>query len=130
VLVAAACRGRGFVAAIAICLGEHSRNVVINFLRTQKAAVTVAEQCGTHNVTAIIVEANVTKHKEIMKLFETTKKELEFADIMSNSSIEHWSKLDEVDGEQIGMVLSDYNLQTTRFLEKMFKDIKVSSVCD
>jgi NAD(P)-dependent dehydrogenase (short-subunit alcohol dehydrogenase family) len=96
---------RGIGAAAVIRLAEHGADVVINYLSSAKLAEEVAEKCRSFGVRALVIQADVSKHADIVKLFDEIEKNFGQLDIVfSNSGIEHWGKPDEVDEAQIDKV--------------------------
>ena len=96
---------RGIGAAAAIRLAEHGADVVINYLSSVKQADEVADKCRSLGVRALVVQADVSKQGDVVKLFDETVEKLDRLDIVfSNSGIEHWGKPDEVDEAQIDKV--------------------------
>ena len=103
VLVTGSSRGIG--AAAVIRLAEHGADVVINYFSSPKAAEEVAEKCRALGVRTLVVQADVSKQADVARLFEEAVSKLGRLDIVfSNSGIEHWGKLDEVDEAQIDQV--------------------------
>lgn len=65
---------------------------------------------------AITVQGDVSKHADIVKLFESTIEELGHIDIVfSNSGIEHWGTPDQVDEAQIDKIF-DVNFKAQFFV--------------
>jgi tetrahydroxynaphthalene reductase len=96
---------RGIGAAAVIRLAEHGADVVINYLSSAKLAEEVAEKCRSFGVRALVIQADVSKREDIVRLFDETVKNFGQIDIVfSNSGIEHWGKPDEVDEAQIDKV--------------------------
>jgi tetrahydroxynaphthalene reductase len=98
---------RGIGAATVIRLAEHGADVVINYFSSEKSAEEVAEKCRSLGVRALVVQADVSKQADIVKLFDQTVDKFGRLDIVfSNSGIEHWGKPDEVDEAQFDKVIS------------------------
>jgi tetrahydroxynaphthalene reductase len=96
---------RGIGAAAVIRLAEHGADVVINYLSSAKLAEEVAEKCRSFGVRALVIQADVSKREDIVRLFDETVKNFGQIDIVfSNSGIEHCGKPDEVDEAQIDKV--------------------------
>jgi tetrahydroxynaphthalene reductase len=98
---------RGIGAGVAIRLAEHGANVVINYNSSLKLAEDVAQKCRSHDVKAIVVQADVSKPLEVEKLFNIAKTEFGRIDIvMSNSGIISWGAPDEFTCEEFDKVNS------------------------
>jgi tetrahydroxynaphthalene reductase len=96
---------RGIGAAAVIRLAEHGADVVINYLSSEKQAEEVAEKCRSFGVRALVVQADVSKSADVVKLFDQIVEKFGQLDIVfSNAGIEHWGKPDEVDEAQIDKV--------------------------
>ena len=96
---------RGIGAASVIRLAEHGADVVINYFSSAKPAEEVADKCRELGVRALVVQADVSKQADIIKLFDQAVAEFGQIDIVfSNSGIEHWGKPDEVNEEQFDKV--------------------------
>ena len=96
---------RGIGAGAVIRLAEHGADVVINYFSSPQPAEGVAEQCRSYGVRALVIQADVSKREDLVKLFDQTVHELGHLDIVfSNAGIEHWGKPDEVDEAQIDKV--------------------------
>jgi len=96
---------RGIGAAAVIRLAEHGADVVINYLSSAKLAEEVAEKCRTLGVRALVVQGDVSKQEDVVKIFEQIIEKFGQLDIVfSNAGIEHWGKPDEVDEAQIDKV--------------------------
>ena len=96
---------RGIGAGAVIRLAEHGADVVINYFSSPKLAEEVAGKCRALGVRALVVQADVSKQTEVVRLFEQAVKEFGQLDIVfSNSGIEHWGKPDEIDEAQIDKV--------------------------
>jgi NAD(P)-dependent dehydrogenase (short-subunit alcohol dehydrogenase family) len=75
---------------------------VINYFSSPKGADACAQRIRECGVKVITVQADVSKKSDIIKLFETAKKEFGKVHIvMSNSGIEHFGAVDEVTEEDI-----------------------------
>jgi tetrahydroxynaphthalene reductase len=97
---------RGIGAATVIRLAEHGADVVINYFSSTKSAEEVADKCRALGVRALVVQADVSKQADIVKLFDQTIGQFGQLDIVfSNSGIEHWGKPDEVDEAQFDKVI-------------------------
>ncbi|CAG8374219.1 unnamed protein product [Penicillium salamii] len=93
---------RGIGSAIAVRLGQHGANVVVNYVSSSDAAEQMAEQIRSHGVKAITVKANVSKKEEIEMLFQRIIAEFGQLDIViSNSGVEHFGRLEEVTEAEI-----------------------------
>lgn len=99
---------RGIGAAIIEKLASHGADVVVNYVSSATAAEATAAKARTSGgVRAIAIQADVSKGDDIARLFQTAKAELGRVDIvMSNSGIEHFGKLEEVQEEDIDRVLA------------------------
>ena len=65
----------------------------------------VAEKCRALGVRALVVQADVSKQTDVVRLFEEAVNKLGRLDIVfSNSGIEHWATIDEIDEAQIDKV--------------------------
>jgi NAD(P)-dependent dehydrogenase (short-subunit alcohol dehydrogenase family) len=65
----------------------------------------VAEKCRSFGVHTLVIQADVSKWEDLIKLFDQVVKELGHLDIVfSNAGIEHWGKPDELDEVQIDKV--------------------------
>ena len=96
---------RGIGAAAVIRLAEHGADVVINYFSSPKPAEEVAEKCRALGVRALVVQADVSKQTDVVRLFEEAVNKLGRLDIVfSNSGIEHWATIDEIDEAQIDKV--------------------------
>jgi tetrahydroxynaphthalene reductase len=96
---------RGIGAAAVIRLAEHGADVVINYLSSAKLAEEVAEKCRSFGVRALVVQADISKQEDVVKLFQQIVEKIGQVDIVfSNAGIEHWGKPDEVDEAQIDKV--------------------------
>jgi NAD(P)-dependent dehydrogenase (short-subunit alcohol dehydrogenase family) len=98
---------RGIGAAAVIRLAEHGADVVINYFSSPKPAEEVAKKCQSLGVRTLVIQADVSKRQDLVKLFEQTIKEFGRLDIVfSNAGIEHFGKPDEVEEEQIDKVFN------------------------
>ncbi|CAF1130174.1 unnamed protein product [Adineta steineri] len=98
---------RGIGSAAVIRLAEHGADVVINYLSSDKLAEEVAEKCRSLGVRALVVQADVSKYEDNVKLFDKTIETFGRLDIVfSNAGIEHWGKPNEVDEAQIDKVFN------------------------
>jgi 3-oxoacyl-[acyl-carrier protein] reductase len=88
---------RGIGRGIALELADRGCNIVINYLSNASKAEEVATEIVKRGSKAIAVKADVTKPKEIFKLFETTIAYFGKLDIViSNAGEEAWFKEEEV----------------------------------
>ncbi|KAK7752373.1 hypothetical protein SLS62_005710 [Diatrype stigma] len=99
---------RGIGAAIIEKLASHGADVVVNYVSSASAAEAVAAKArSSGGVRAITVQADVSKGEEIARLFQMAKTEFGRIDIvMSNSGVEHFGKLEEVQEEDIDRILA------------------------
>ena len=95
----------GIGAAFAIRLAELGINIVINYHSSLKLAEDVAQKCRSHNVKAILVQADVSQQSDVEKLFNVAKTELGRIDIvMSNAGVIHWGAPNEFTSEEFDKV--------------------------
>ncbi len=127
---------RGIGASIVERLALHGADVVINYLSSATAAENVAAKVRELGVKAITVQADVSKGKEVARLFQTAKAEFGRIDIvMSNSGVEYFGKLEELTEEDIDGVFA-VNVkaqllvaqQAYKYLEDRGRLILISSV--
>ncbi|KAI0554512.1 hypothetical protein F4679DRAFT_299066 [Xylaria curta] len=96
---------RGIGAAIALRLAQDGADVVINYVSSASAAEEVAKKARDLGVRVAIIKADVSKADEIAALFAKAKEELGRIDIvMSNSGIEHFGSLEDVEQETFDRV--------------------------
>lgn len=90
--------------------------MVINYVSSPKPAQGIAEQCRSYGVRTLVIQADVSKREDLVKLFDQTLHELGHLDIVfSNAGIEHWGKPDEVHEAQIDEVR--FSQDTYAYLE-------------
>ncbi|KAI1745108.1 hypothetical protein F4680DRAFT_456023 [Xylaria scruposa] len=96
---------RGIGAAIALRLAQDGADVVINYVSSASAAEEVAKKARSLGARTAIIKADVSKADEIAALFAKAKEELGRIDIvMSNSGIEHFGNLEDVEQETFDRV--------------------------
>lgn len=97
---------RGIGAAAVVRLAEHGADVAITYLSSAQLAEDVANQCRALGVRALVVQGDLSKQENVVKLFEKVMQTFGRLDIVfSNAGIEHWGKPNEVDEAQIDKVV-------------------------
>ncbi|CAF1059348.1 unnamed protein product [Adineta ricciae] len=107
---------RGIGAAAVIRLAEHGADVVITYLSSTKLAEEVAEKCRALGVRTLVIQGDLTKQEDVVRLFNEVLEKFGRLDIVfSNAGIEHWGKPNEVDEAQIDKVF-DINVKSQFFV--------------
>jgi len=93
----------GVGAAAAILLAERGCNVVINYTRSKDEAEETAEQCRSHGVEAITVQANVGEDEDCVRLVQEAVDKWGRVDYLINNAARTkynpYPKLDGVDAD-------------------------------
>lgn len=99
---------RGIGAATAIRLAEDGYALCINFISDRKSAERVAKAVRTAGVNAITVQADVSREKDVERLFSETASALGQPDVLINNAgiLFPQCKLVELSAERIQKVLN------------------------
>ena len=99
---------RGIGAATAIKAAELGYEVCINFLENESAALNVAERIRSHHGKCIVVKADMSKEKEVIRLFEEVDKKLGTVTALVNNVgvVRDKARLSEMTGDRISDVLT------------------------
>lgn len=68
--------GRGIGAATALLAAQYGWDVSVSYRTDAQAAAVVASRCREHGVAAVAVRADVADEADVVRLFETTHREL------------------------------------------------------
>lgn len=110
--------GRGIGRGVAVELGQRGASVVINYSKSVETANVLVREIEESGVRAIAVQADITRPKEITRLFEEAKFHFGHIDIVvSNAGIEHFSQITDVTPEQFDTVF-DINTRAQFFVAK------------
>ena len=77
---------RGIGAAIVKELAKNNYNVVLNYNKSEKEAVTIQEQLKNENINIEIFKADVSKRKEVKQLVKFTLEKFKNVDILVNNA--------------------------------------------
>lgn len=83
-LVTGASKGIG--KAIAIALAKNGYSVVINFKSDHKSAQDTLKECDKYSHDNILVKADVSEEKYVIKIFETIKEKFDHIDVLINNA--------------------------------------------
>ena len=91
---------KGIGAAIAEKFGAEGARVVVNYVRDKAGAEKVAGRIRQGGGEAIVVQADVSKGKDIKRLFDETKRAFGAVDILvNNAGVYEFKPLDSIDEE-------------------------------
>lgn len=82
---------KGIGAGIAKQLGAAGASVVVNYVTSKTDADKVVKEITNHGGTAIAVQGDVSKSKEVTRLFEETNKTFGGLDILVNNAGIYWT---------------------------------------
>jgi NAD(P)-dependent dehydrogenase (short-subunit alcohol dehydrogenase family) len=77
---------RGIGKAICLALAAHDINIIVNYVRNEKAAAEVVQQCREFNVDAIALQANIGIAEDVRVMFEKTLERFGRLDILVNNA--------------------------------------------
>ncbi|MDE0508675.1 MAG: SDR family oxidoreductase [Gammaproteobacteria bacterium] len=99
---------RGIGAATAIKAAELGYEVCINFVKNESAALNVAERIRSHHGKCIVVKADMSKEKEVIRLFEEVDKKLGTVTALVNNVgvVREKARLSEMTGDRISDILT------------------------
>lgn len=106
IIVTGASRGIG--AAIARLVGAHGYPVAVNFTSAEAAAQNVVAHITANGGRAIAVQGDVSREEDVIRLFETTERELgPLQGLVNNAGITGgFARVDEVNAEAITRMLA------------------------
>lgn len=88
---------KGIGAGIAKAFGKEGANVVVNYARGKEDAEKVAAAIEKAGGKAITVQADVSKHADVDRLFEVTKKTFGTVDVLvNNAGVYEFAPIDQV----------------------------------
>src|SRR6185295_4604793 len=104
---------RGIGRAAVECFAKLGANVVVNYVRDEKAANQVAAEAEAHNVGALAVQADVSLKGDAQRLIDATTRKFDRIDfLVCNAGIWEGSPIDQMT-EEIWNRTIDLNLKGT-----------------
>lgn len=101
---------RGIGKAIALMFAGAGGNVAINYLHNKTAAEDVKQECESHGVKAITVQANLGKRDDVFRMVDDCVKEFGRIDILvNNTGIWEYNPIDKMTEENLRRTI-DINL--------------------
>lgn len=99
---------RGIGAACARLAGSHGYAVCVNYVRDAGAADAVVSEIADAGGTAIAIKADISQEADVLRLFDTTDKELGTLSVLINNAgiLEKQTRLEEIDANRIDRVFA------------------------
>lgn len=99
---------RGIGAACARLAGSHGYAVCVNYVRDAGAADAVVSEIADAGGTAIAIKADISQEADVLRLFDTTDKELGTLSVLINNAgiLEKQTRLEDIDANRIDRVFA------------------------
>ncbi len=78
--------GKGIGRACALAFAEQGANVIINYLRDERAAREVADEAAKHGVKTLVVQADIADQAQVDAMFAEIKEEFSTLDVLVNNA--------------------------------------------
>jgi NAD(P)-dependent dehydrogenase (short-subunit alcohol dehydrogenase family) len=100
--------GRGIGAAVAKLAAAHGFPVVVNFARSEAAAVAVVREIVSSGGRAVAIQCDVGREEDIVRLFETAERELgSIGGLVNNAGITGgFARVEDVTADAVAQVLN------------------------
>jgi len=100
--------GRGIGAAIAKLLGSNGYSVAVNYARDKDAAQSVVDHLASAGARAVAIQGDVSREPDVLRLFETTERELGPIDaLVNNAAITGgFARVEDIGGAALAQMLA------------------------